>query len=268
MWSTDLYERRGVSRKGVPEDKGRHPDWRLQVMEDIEEGKVEEVLAVLTGEFADDLDAILYDGRTPVRQAIMEGQMVVLRALLDAGADPNLVTPKEGASNLWVAADWGKAECTTLLLERGADPNVARSDTGSTPLWVAVLNHDVDVTSALLETNTGIPCRLDLRTKDNGATPLWAACMNGSTGAADWMLRHGADPNARTDPDTTDWGCTPLAVARSLGHTPIVELLLEHNAIDEEDPDVSDDSSEPPDDARLDDPKYFAKYPAFAPEDS
>jgi len=253
-----MWKDKGVRKKGVPEDKGRDPYWRLQLMEDIEEGKVADVLRVVTGEFKDDLDKELYEDRTPVRQAIMEGQVEVLRALLDAGADPNLATPVERASNLWVAADWGSAACTTLLLERGADPNVQRSDNGSTPLWVAVFNQDDEVTRALLLSNPGIPCRTDLRTTDNGGTPLWAACMGGYYDAAQWLLERGADPNARTDPEGKEWGCTPLAVARSLGHDAIVQLLLENGGTDEGNHNSDDDDNwvEPPDDADLDDPKW------------
>lgn len=65
-------------------------------------------------------------GRTLAMIAAYHGCLDVLELLLEAGADPNLAAPGDGASALHCAADGCSPTCLAtiqLLLSRGADAN-------------------------------------------------------------------------------------------------------------------------------------------------
>lgn len=88
----------------------------------------------------------------PLHSAVAQGSPESVRALLDAGADPN-ARQAGGFTPLLVAAAKGQSELVSLLLERGADPNGA-SDTGATPLALARARKHAAV-AALLEAKGG-----------------------------------------------------------------------------------------------------------------
>jgi DNA-binding transcriptional regulator YdaS (Cro superfamily) len=70
-----------------------------------------------------------------LRSAAITGDVNVLRAMLDAGVDPN-VRSSTGATPLMRAAELGHTEVVQLLLERGADVN-ARDRQGNSALKLA-----------------------------------------------------------------------------------------------------------------------------------
>ncbi len=94
-----------------------------------------EVTALLLAKGADPnvRDAL---GRTPLMSAARSGDVVSLKHLLHAGADPHLVTYRTQWTALMWAARHGKSGVITLLLAHGADPRV-ESATGDNALAVA-----------------------------------------------------------------------------------------------------------------------------------
>src|SRR5690606_12194430 len=64
-------------------------------------------------------------GLSPLLHAARQGHHEAALALLDGGADPNLVSPADGTSPLLMAVLNGEFDMAKLFLERGADPNLA-----------------------------------------------------------------------------------------------------------------------------------------------
>jgi ankyrin repeat protein len=78
-----------------------------------------------------------------------EGYMAAMRALLDAGADPN-ATSERGETALTLAIGNRNTDGVILLASRGADPD-GRDRNGRTPLSLAAENDDEGMVEALLK---------------------------------------------------------------------------------------------------------------------
>jgi hypothetical protein len=110
-----------------------------------------------------------------------------LQALLDGGADPQLVDPN-GQSALHVVARGGSLEAVRLLIARGADVNQP-DDRGRTPL-IAVIEWNrapAALVGALLEAGAS-----PLIADDEGNTPLHHLTQDRDT-IAMLLMNHGAD---------------------------------------------------------------------------
>lgn len=139
--------------------------------------------------------------------AARSGAMAEVRALLDAGEDPN-GSVLNGVTALREAAAGGRLGTLQLLLERGADPNIRDSD-GATPLHAAALDLDGQGRAANRLLSFGAdPDALDR----DGKTPLhWMADFDCVRGAED-LVTAGADGGIRDSE-----GKTPAARARDEG---------------------------------------------------
>ena len=161
------------------------------------------------------------NGVTPLIAAAFKGNAVIVRTLLEHGADPNLKDTKLGVTALLPAALQGQSEIVSLLLDGGADVLVRESANGLTALYLASQNGHVGVASLLL-TRGAEP---DARVSD-GRSPLWQAASAGHQDVVRLLLSKGAQPNVRRGTD----GCTPLITAASGGHVDVVRALLEQGA--------------------------------------
>jgi ankyrin repeat protein len=85
----------------------------------------------------------------PIYRAALLGNTRVVERLLQSGADPNGKN-SNGEAALIEAADWGDPEMVKLLLEAGADPKV-ESKHGATPMNVPHGVHARAIKSLLLE---------------------------------------------------------------------------------------------------------------------
>ena len=74
---------------------------------------------------------------TPLGAAAVEGNVCVLRSLVDAGARVNDVCGKMRATPLHICVKESHVEAARLLLSRGADPNAVSTD-GDTQLLYAL----------------------------------------------------------------------------------------------------------------------------------
>jgi ankyrin repeat protein len=166
-------------------------------------------------------------GVTPLLLAAREGRLEAANALLDLGADINIVDPDQHTA-LILALINGHVDVAASLIERGADINMA-DRVGRTPLWAAVDLHTVpasnrppprefddersslEVIEMLLARGAHVDAALrqqiPYRTKLDrggdgvlgaGTTPLLRAAKAADTEVIERLLMHGADPKATT----------------------------------------------------------------------
>lgn len=167
-------------------------------------------------------------GMTPLHLAIRQGQTAAVKALVEAGADVNLVSAGDKTSPLLMAIVNGQFDLALYLLDHGANPNLA-SENGVAPLY-AVVNVQwapkagypqpraylqqkasyLDLMKALIDKGAAVDARLkkkvwyqgynfDLSGVDEtGATAFWRAAYASDIDAMRLLVAHGADPNLRT----------------------------------------------------------------------
>ncbi len=167
-------------------------------------------------------------GMAPLHLAIRQGQAETVKALVEAGADVNLVSAGDKTSPLLMAIVNGQFDIALYLLDQGANPNLA-SENGAAPLY-AVVNVQwapkagypqpraylqqkasyLDLMKALIDKGAVVDARLkkkvwyqgynfDLSGVDEtGATAFWRAAYASDVDAMKLLVAHGADPNLRT----------------------------------------------------------------------
>jgi len=127
---------------------------------------------------------------------------ILLKLLLENGADPNRKSDRWDSTSLDVAAGEGSVQAAKLLLQHGA------SITESNPLHSAAsssLEHDQRSMMAFL-LDSGIDVneistfrRRNKRAGDENGTPLHAAIRSGFEDRISFLLSRGADPSVKTE---------------------------------------------------------------------
>jgi uncharacterized protein len=161
-------------------------------------------------------------GFTALMLAARQGSADAARALVDAGAAPDIQDP-DGTPALTVAIVNGHHEVAQVLLERGANPNVADA-AGMTPLYAAVERHTTEM----------YPERRPLRGPEGSLTTM---------ALIERLLAKGAQPDPRLKTVTLRWGrrrgpgdgalaegATPLMRAARFADVPVMQALLEAGA--------------------------------------
>ena len=115
-----------------------------------------------------DSNQAMTNGGTPLLIAVQEGHLHVVTDLLAAGADINQAMT-DGGTLLFIAAQQGHLPVVTALLAAGADINQAMTD-GTKPLFVAAQKGHLPVVTALLAAGADIN-----QARTNGATPVLIA---------------------------------------------------------------------------------------------
>ena len=181
-------------------------------------------------------------GLAALHDAVRQGNVEAVDALLDRGADINQVSA-DGTTPLMLATINGQFDLAMHLLERGADATVA-TGAGGTPLYRVVdlqwapkspypqppaarqqKTSYLALMTALLERGADPNARLraalwytrygfgadgvDLA----GATPFWRAAEAGDVDAMRLLVAHGADPTIKTID-----GLSPLMVLAGAGY--------------------------------------------------
>jgi ankyrin repeat protein len=196
-------------------------------------------------------------GMTVLMEAVMRGNVEMVEALLDAGANRELKntsgqtaaafaayaknhallellrgeTPSDG-SELIAAVTAGDIAQVQKLLDEKIDVNYAEPMFGNTPLHQAVYKANTKLIELLLKAGATIDAR-----DANGRTPLSAAVMDGRASVVKQLIKSGANPNI-----SDGYGDIALAEAVSLGRNAVVDVLLQSGA----DPNKSTDRSPAP----------------------
>jgi ankyrin repeat protein len=176
---------------------------------------------------------------TPLMYAAREGSLETARALVEAGAHPNLADP-DGSTALLIAIINEHYDTAAMLAKKGADPNITDAS-GTGALYAAVDMNTlgevfgrpgrpssskltaIDLMKVLLEEGADPNATLKTPTLQRahtpgegtlnvGSTPLMRAAKNGDAATIQLLLEHGANPNARQKN-----GTTALMLAAGLG---------------------------------------------------
>lgn len=160
-----------------------------------------------------------FAGEPNLVEAIRDGNLQAVKALIAAHADVNLALP-DGSTPLAWAAYEDDAAAVDLLLNAKAKANTA-DQYGETPLTLACANGNPIITGKLLEAGADANAA-----RWNGETPLMLAARAGNSQALRLLLDHGAKVDAveaRKGQDALMW-------AAAEGHAEAVEVLLKAGA--------------------------------------
>jgi ankyrin repeat protein len=160
--------------------------------------------------------ALTYYGNQALYEAMREGDLDRMRALLDGGASPNSrsrglqanILPSDYGHSVYyaypplvTAIEMGRLDMVRPLLEKGADPNWRESRRGATPLMIAARSKQPTGVRALIEAG------VDPNQRDhNGSTALFDATETGDVETVKVLLASGANARAATnDGGTVLW---------------------------------------------------------------
>lgn len=90
-------------------------------------------------------------GTTALFSAVENGNIDVIRILIEAGIDVHAKENHAGTTALRVAVERNELEIVKALLKSGASPNVQDTILGSTPLHMAVLSDRYELVKVLLQ---------------------------------------------------------------------------------------------------------------------
>jgi ankyrin repeat protein len=213
--------------------------------------------AVALIERSKDINVKGYFGQTALHEAARQGNVEIVKLLIDRGADINIITvDRNRGTALHDAALKGNMEIVKMLIEKGSNVN-ATNKSGGTVLAKAISSGNKKVVELVLDSGGAINVVLneekvshllqvvkegkieiaelliargaDVTCADfAGRTPLHEAVdrNGGLLGIATLLLEKGAKVDARS----TYPGQTPLHAAVLTGNKDIVQLLLKNGA--------------------------------------
>lgn len=169
--------------------------------------------------------------RNPLLRAAKDGNIEMMRLLLDNGARVNMSDNTNRTALHW-ATSCRHFNVMELLLQRGAAVDATKSTQRDTPLHIASRNGElaqVELLSSFAKDRLS-PSNYSALINEagivQGTTPLLLACSGGYADVARYLIQAGA----KVDAVKSTEGTRVLCIASGNGHLPIVNLLLEGGA--------------------------------------
>ena len=175
------------------------------------------------------------NGRSAIHYAAAGGSGDIIKLLVQAGVDPNILTEatalaklrgKAGRSAIVIASKHSNSGAISALCECGANPDAAISS-GFHALAISIEKRDATTCKVLLE--AGANPRLPH--PKSKLEPLQLACDVGDSGIVAILLQFGADPSVEHPYN----GSRPLHAAARQRSGEMVKILLQYGA----DPDAT-----------------------------
>ncbi len=145
----------------------------------------------------------------------------------DQQVDEIIRTQPRNPLALFVATTRGDLQLVRALLQKGADPN-HKTDFGHYPIHEAAREGNVDILDALVAAGANMNVRISAKGSDgpNQWTALHFAAFSGNVTIAMKLLDGGAEMSPRDF-----WGRTPLYYATQQKHQELAALLIRRGAI-------------------------------------
>ncbi|HAD60782.1 MAG TPA: hypothetical protein DCG12_16190 [Planctomycetaceae bacterium] len=163
-------------------------------------------------------------GLTPLYSACQNGNVVLVKALLKHGVDPD--TSQQGEEAILTAARTGSADIVQALLESGARVESKDRKNQTVLMWAAAEGH-LDVVQLLIREGADIRHQLD-----SGFTPILFAVREGHQPVVEALMKAGVDVNESVTPKKgrLPKGTTPLSLSVENGHFELAASLLQAGA--------------------------------------
>lgn len=156
---------------------------------------------------------------SPLHAAATSGKITLLKLFLEKGNDINAVT-FDGLTPLFLAIYEEQVDAVRFLLEKGADPNLSKPSynypRSALPLALAISKSNRTIVELLIKHGA------DINAVDNIVAPAYfEACTLPDSAMLQYFLDHGADPDK-----VSREGSTPLMWAAANGSLASVKLLI------------------------------------------
>lgn len=159
---------------------------------------------------------------TPLNIAIQKGQIIIIRKLIEHGANINIPS-LTGCTPMHLAIEYDKTKCfeiVNLLLERKYNCEINHYMHGvGTPLYLACSKNEPKIVEMLIKQKAEVN-----QVGDGGQTALQIACAQGSEDIVKMLLEHGAELHSEGQQ-----GPSPLEIATPTNFPVIYSILKSYN---------------------------------------